>query len=114
MGMSQFELDSYTGDAVPDAPVSNEIPFVTGDLQGKFAISRRRERVSITAGVGRHLAFNEADLQSLSYGNVGRLYPALCAGAIAHRFTERLSLSGRSIFALLLPRLRIETLHGLD
>jgi predicted TIM-barrel fold metal-dependent hydrolase len=29
------------------------------------------------ADIGRYAAFNEADLQSLSYGNAGRLYPAL-------------------------------------
>jgi hypothetical protein len=31
------------------------------------------------ADIGRYAAFNEADLQSLSYGNAGRLYPALKA-----------------------------------
>jgi predicted TIM-barrel fold metal-dependent hydrolase len=31
------------------------------------------------ADVGRYPAFSEADLQSLSYGNAGRLYPALKA-----------------------------------
>jgi predicted TIM-barrel fold metal-dependent hydrolase len=31
------------------------------------------------ADIGRYPAFNEADLQSLSYGNAGRLYPALKA-----------------------------------
>jgi predicted TIM-barrel fold metal-dependent hydrolase len=31
------------------------------------------------ADIGRYAAFNEADLQSLSYGNAGHLYPALKA-----------------------------------
>jgi predicted TIM-barrel fold metal-dependent hydrolase len=31
------------------------------------------------ADIGRYPAFNKADLQSLSYGNAGRLYPALKA-----------------------------------
>jgi predicted TIM-barrel fold metal-dependent hydrolase len=31
------------------------------------------------ADIGRYPAFNEADLQGLSYGNAGRLYPALKA-----------------------------------
>jgi hypothetical protein len=31
------------------------------------------------ADVGRYPAFSEADLQSLSYGNAGSLYPALNA-----------------------------------
>jgi predicted TIM-barrel fold metal-dependent hydrolase len=31
------------------------------------------------ADIGRYPAFNEADLESLSYGNAGRLYPALKA-----------------------------------
>jgi len=31
------------------------------------------------ADITRYPAFNEADLQSLSYGNAGRLYPALKA-----------------------------------
>src|SRR5713226_7009386 len=31
------------------------------------------------ADIGRYPAFNKADLQSLSYGNAGRLYPALRA-----------------------------------
>jgi predicted TIM-barrel fold metal-dependent hydrolase len=31
------------------------------------------------ADIGRYPAFNEADLQNLSYGNAGRLYPALKA-----------------------------------
>jgi predicted TIM-barrel fold metal-dependent hydrolase len=31
------------------------------------------------ADIGRYSAFNKADLQSLSYGNAGRLYPALKA-----------------------------------
>src|SRR3979490_434384 len=31
------------------------------------------------ANIGRYPAFNKADLQSLSYGNAGRLYPALKA-----------------------------------
>ena len=31
------------------------------------------------ADIGRYPAFNNDDLQSLSYGNAGRLYPALKA-----------------------------------
>jgi 6-methylsalicylate decarboxylase len=31
------------------------------------------------ADIGRYAAFDKADLQSLSYGNAGRLYPALKA-----------------------------------
>jgi hypothetical protein len=31
------------------------------------------------ADIGRYPAFNEADLQSRSYGTAGRLYPALKA-----------------------------------
>jgi len=31
------------------------------------------------ADIGRHPAFNGADLQSLSYGTPGRLFPALSA-----------------------------------
>jgi len=36
------------------------------------------------ADIGRYPAFNNADLQSLSYRNAGRLYPALKA-RIEHR-----------------------------
>jgi hypothetical protein len=31
------------------------------------------------ADIGRYAAFNKADLQNLSYGSAGRLYPALKA-----------------------------------
>jgi hypothetical protein len=31
------------------------------------------------ADIGRYPAFNKADLQNLSYGNAGRLYPVLRA-----------------------------------
>jgi hypothetical protein len=34
MGMSQFEQDSYAGDAVLIAPVSTQIPCQQGILQG--------------------------------------------------------------------------------
>ena len=46
MGMSQFELDSYTGDAVPDAPVSNEIPLVRVLAASKAPPHGKRPRIN--------------------------------------------------------------------
>ena len=42
-------------------------------------LERLTERPPAIADVERYPAFSEADLQSLSYGNAGRLYPALKA-----------------------------------
>jgi predicted TIM-barrel fold metal-dependent hydrolase len=44
-----------------------------------FPLMPRSTFAPAIADIGRYPAFNKADLQSLSYGNAGRLYPALKA-----------------------------------
>jgi len=44
-----------------------------------FPLMPKSTFVPAIADIGRYPAFNKADLQSLSYGNAGRLYPALKA-----------------------------------
>jgi 6-methylsalicylate decarboxylase len=73
-----YDLTAATSDAQLDAilklvPVSHllmglDFPFMP---ESTFAPA--------IADITRYPAFNEADLQSLSYGNAGRLYPALKA-----------------------------------
>ena len=64
---------SYTEEDEIAAPVSRLVMGLDFPLMPKSTFA------PAIADIGRYPAFNTADLQSLSYGNTGRLYPALKA-----------------------------------
>src|SRR3979409_2567987 len=73
-----YDLTAATSDAQLDA-ILKLVP-VSHLLMGlDFPLMPESTFAPAIADITRYPAFNEADLQSLSYGNAGRLYPALKA-----------------------------------
>jgi predicted TIM-barrel fold metal-dependent hydrolase len=73
-----YDLTAATSDAQLDA-ILKLVP-VSHLLMGlDFPLMPESTFAPAIADITRYPAFNEADLQSLSYGNPGRLYPALKA-----------------------------------
>src|SRR5258708_30128560 len=73
-----YDLTAATSEAQLRA-ILNLVPVSQLVMGLDFPLIPRSTFAPAIAGIGRYPAFNKADLQSLSYGNAGRLYPALKA-----------------------------------
>src|SRR5260370_28457582 len=71
--MTAARSEAQLGAILKPMPVSQLVMGLDFPLMSKSAFA------PAIADIGRYLAFNKADLQNLSYGHAGRLYPALRA-----------------------------------
>jgi hypothetical protein len=73
-----YDLTAATSEAQLEA-ILKLVPVSQLMMGLDFPLMPKSTFAPAIADVGRYPAFSEADLQSLSYGNAGRLYPALKA-----------------------------------
>jgi predicted TIM-barrel fold metal-dependent hydrolase len=78
IGSFYYDLTAATSEAQLGA-ILKLVPVSQLVMGLDFPLMPKSTFAPAIADIGRYRAFNEADLQSLSYGNAGRLYPALKA-----------------------------------